>query len=72
MEKPPMFLPAALRRIMLVEGIDRLAEIARRTGIHASQLSRFMSGERGLSHESLERLARAFPAHKQKIMKHSR
>lgn len=72
MNRPPRLLPAALRHIMLAEGIDSLAEITRRTGIHVSQLSRFMSCERGLSQDSLERLARAFPAHKQKIMKNSR
>ncbi len=69
---PPRLLPAALRRIMLAEGIDSLAEIKRRTGIHISQLSRFMSGERDLSVVNLQKLAKAFPAHRDKIMKHSR
>ncbi len=68
----PRLLPAALRRIMLAEGIHSLAEVSRRTGIHVSQLSRFMSCERGLSQDSLERLARIFPAHREKIMKNSR
>jgi transcriptional regulator with XRE-family HTH domain len=47
-----------LRRIIAESGLSRY-EIARRTGVDESALSRFMSGERGLTTDSIDRLAPA-------------
>jgi transcriptional regulator with XRE-family HTH domain len=44
-----------LRRIIVDCGLSRY-EISRRTGIDEGTLSRFMSGERGLSMKALDRL----------------
>ncbi len=44
-----------LRRLVDTSGMSRY-EIAKRTGIDPSALSRFMSGERGLSTKALDKL----------------
>lgn len=44
-----------IRRIIKASGMTRY-EIAKRAGIEQSALSRFMSGERGLSTATLDRL----------------
>jgi len=46
-----------LREIIERSGLSRY-EIARRTGIHQSQLCRFASGERGLSMAGLDALGK--------------
>jgi transcriptional regulator with XRE-family HTH domain len=56
--------PAKLRRVMGIEGIYYLSELSRRTGIHPSALSLFMGGQRGISKQSLQKLAKAFPKHR--------
>lgn len=56
---PPMSETAdALREAILASGETRYA-IAKRAGLAESQLARLMSGERSLSLESAEALARA-------------
>ena len=44
-----------LRRIMAESGLSRY-EIARRTGVQESALSRFFNGQRGLTTETLDKL----------------
>ena len=56
-KKPPTFSDQ-LRRIIAECGLSRY-EIARRSGVDKAALSRFAHGERGLTTETLDRLAEA-------------
>lgn len=46
----------SLRRLIERSGLSRY-EIARQSGVSESSLSRFLSGERGLTTDSVDRLA---------------
>ena len=56
-QNSPQSLSDQLRRIIAESGLSRY-ELARRSGVEQSALSRFVNGQRGLTTESLDRLAR--------------
>jgi len=57
-QNSPERLSDQLRRIIAESGLSRY-ELARRSGVEQSALSRFVNGQRGLTTESLDRLAEA-------------
>jgi len=55
--KQPQPVTNKLKRIIAECGLSRY-EIARRSGVSEAALSRFVNGQRGLSTDTLDRLAR--------------